>query len=110
MLAQAPKIENLDNLRDFVNTTICYQHQLVIGAFKMTEHRLFRGQKPCGILFHLHGPRAVKFSAVWETEQNTILFYGSTGERILRLQLPEPLDDPLEHAPRREENERPAAA
>ncbi len=96
MMAQAPQIRNLDNLREFVNSTICFQNQLVIGAFRMTEHLLVRGGKPCGILFHVHGPRAVKFSAVWETERNTVLFYGSTGERLLRMQLPEPLEDRLD--------------
>jgi len=37
--------------------------------------------------FCLHGPRAVKFTAIWETDRNQILFYGSTGERFLKMQL-----------------------
>ncbi|HEV3417191.1 MAG TPA: hypothetical protein VG056_10270 [Pirellulales bacterium] len=95
MLARAQNIKNLDNLRDFVNKTLCFQHQLVIGAFRMTERLLLRGDKPCGMLFCLHGPRAVKFTAVWETERNTVLFYGSTGERLNKIQLVEPLDEGL---------------
>jgi hypothetical protein len=31
----------------------------------------------------------VKFSAIWETQQNSVLFYGSGGERIGRTQLVE---------------------
>jgi len=46
-----------------------------------------RAGKPCGIYFCLHGPRATKFTAIWETDRNQVLFYGSRGERILRTQL-----------------------
>jgi hypothetical protein len=31
----------------------------------------------------------VKFTAVWETDRNTILFYGAAGERFHRTQLVE---------------------
>src|ERR1700690_167123 len=95
MLARAQNIKNLNNLRDFVNKTLCYQHQLVIDAFRMTEHLLLRGDSPCGILFCLHGPRAVKFTAVWESERNRVLFYGSAGERLQKIQLSEPLESVL---------------
>ena len=46
-------------------------------------------------MFCLHGPRAVKFTAIWETEHNRVLFYGSTGERFQKTHLIEapPLQD-----------------
>jgi hypothetical protein len=53
----------------------------------MTERVLLRGDKPCGIQFCLHGPRATKFTAIWETDRNQVLFYGSRGERFLKTQL-----------------------
>ena len=53
----------------------------------MTERVLLRGGKPCGMYFCLHGPRATKFTAIWETERNQVLFYGSRGERFLKTQL-----------------------
>ncbi len=62
MAANAPNIKNLENLREFVNKTLCSRDQLLVGAFRMTEHVLHRKDKPCGIFFCLHGPRAVKFS------------------------------------------------
>jgi hypothetical protein len=37
--------------------------------------------------FCLHGPRAVHLTAIWETDRNTILFYGSRGERAHRTRL-----------------------
>jgi hypothetical protein len=89
MLSRCKPLQNLDNLREYVNEVLCEHNQLEIGAFPITERILVRGGKPCGIYFCLHGPRAVKFSAIWETNQNTILFYGSDGERFHRVQLVE---------------------
>ena len=56
-------------------------------AFEMTQRVLHRGGKPCGIIFWLRGPRAVMFTAIWETERNQILFYDAAGERFQRTQL-----------------------
>ncbi|MEN6407723.1 MAG: hypothetical protein ABFC77_14790 [Thermoguttaceae bacterium] len=87
MLTRFQQIESVHDLREYVNTTICSQYQLQVGAFQMTERVLRRGDKPCGIYFCLHGPRATKFTAIWETDRNQILFYGSCGERFLKTQL-----------------------
>jgi len=87
MVTSIPRVHSLDDIRDYVNETFCQQYQLQIGAFPMTERILHRGGKPCGIHFCLHGPRSVKFSAIWETDHNQILFYGSGGERFQRTQL-----------------------
>jgi hypothetical protein len=53
----------------------------------MTEKLLIRAGKPCGIFFCLNGPRAVRFSAIWETDKNQVLFYGPQGERFQKTQL-----------------------
>lgn len=53
----------------------------------MTERVLVRGGKPCGIYFCLHGPRLLKFTAIWETDRNQVLFYGPRGERFQKTQL-----------------------
>ena len=78
---------DLTDLREFVQITICQQNELEPHAFSMTERVLLRSGKPCGMYFCLHGPRSVKLVAIWESERNTVLFYGSTGERISRSQL-----------------------
>ncbi len=80
-------IHDLSDLRTYVHYTLCQQNQLEPGAFEVTERILVRGQRPCGIFFCLHGPRSVKLTAIWETDRNTILFYGSAGERVLKTQL-----------------------
>ena len=87
MLTDSERIQNLDDMREYVNETLCYHEKLEIGAFPMTERILVRRGEPCGIYFCLHGPRAVKFSAIWDTDRNMVLFYGSTGERFLKTQL-----------------------
>ena len=89
MLTSSPVIQTLDALRDFVNEVLCEHSELETGAFRLTERILVRADRPCGIYFCLHGPRAVKFSAIWETQHNTLLFYGSTGERFHKVQLVE---------------------
>jgi hypothetical protein len=81
------QINDLSDLRTYVHSTLCQQNQLEPGAFDVTERILVRGQRPCGIFFCLHGPRSVKLTAIWETDRNTILFYGSAGERVLKTQL-----------------------
>jgi len=80
-------IDNLNDLRNHVHKTICDQNELEPSAFEVTERILVRGQRPCGMLFCVHGPRSVKLTAIWETDRNTILFYNSTGERTGKTQL-----------------------
>ena len=87
MMASIEEINDLDDLRNYVIHTICKQYQLQQGAFPMTERILRRRDKPCGVHFCLHGPRATLFSAIWETDRNQVLFYGSGGERFQKTQL-----------------------
>ncbi len=76
------KIQNLRQLRQFVAHTLCQQNNFEEGVFQVTEKVLKKCGRVCGIFFCLHGPRSVKLTAVWETESNSILFYGSSGERF----------------------------
>jgi hypothetical protein len=89
MLTSIREVYSLEELRDYVNETLCEYHQLQIDAFEMTERILRRAGKPCGVFFCLHGPRTIKFTAIWETDRNCILFYGPTGERFQKTQLVE---------------------
>jgi hypothetical protein len=84
---QIDNLNNLNDLRTFVHQTICNQNELEPGVFPITERILVRSKKPCGIFFCLHGPRSVKLTAIWETDRNTILFYSSSGERVLKAQM-----------------------
>lgn len=91
-MQQDPKqVNTINQLRIFVTQTLCHHNDFEEGIFQVTERILTRGNDPCGIFFCLHGPRSVKLTAVWETERNSILFYGSTGERFQTTSLPKPL-------------------
>jgi hypothetical protein len=87
MATRFHQIRNLDDLREYVNQTLCSHYQLESDAFQMTERLLRRGGKPCGIYYCLHGPRALKFTAIWEMDRNQVLFYGCGGERFQKTQL-----------------------
>ena len=87
MSAQPLQLDNLTDLRFYIHQSICKQNELEVGAFPVTERILVRGPKPCGIFFCLHGPRSVTFTAIWETDRNTVLFYNSCGERVGKTQL-----------------------
>lgn len=89
MFTSSPVIKTLAELREYVNEVLCEHNQLETDAFRLTERILVRGDQPCGIYFCLHGPRAVKFTAIWENQRNTILFYGSGGERFHKIRLVE---------------------
>jgi len=87
MLTNPQQINNLETLRAYINTTLCHREQLEVGAFRLTERVLRRGDKPCGMFFCLHGPRSVKITAIWEVERNTVLFYAPNGTRFHKVQL-----------------------
>ena len=87
MSSYAPQIHNLSQLRNFIHEKLCEHEYLEPGVFPMTERILTRAGKACGIYFSLFGPRSVRLNAIWENETNTILFYGSNGERFGKMQL-----------------------
>jgi len=83
-------ISSFHDLKLFVYDTLCRDHELLMNAFPTSEIVLKRGNeknRSCGVLFCLHGPRAVKISAIWERENNRVLFYGPTGKRYLQVDL-----------------------
>lgn len=89
MVTTSFEAHSLEELRQLVVETLCEQHQLQVGAYQVSQQVLTRNKKPCGILFLLQGPRATRFTAIWETDRNRVLFYGSTGQRFRKIQLNE---------------------
>ena len=87
MLTSEQQLESLDDLRNYVHHILCQFEHLEVGAFRMTEQVLLRNGSPCGLYFCLHGPRSVRFSAIWETQDNTVLFYNSSGQRFQKTRL-----------------------
>ena len=89
------RISNYSELYDYVNETICLHNQLKKGAFQLTKRLLTRNGRPCGIFYCLHGPRMVKFVAIWEAEKNQVLFYGPTGEKVQQTKIVDSIQDDL---------------
>ncbi len=87
MITTSAVIQNLDDLRNYVKNILCLHTQLEIDAFPLTERILIRSDRPCGIFFCLYGPRAVTVSAIWDSQRNTLLFYGQTGNASTRFSL-----------------------
>lgn len=96
MMAQTQSA-NFQQLKETVYHVLCQHERLEVGVFPMTEKVLTRRQTPCGMYFCLHGPRSVKFTAIWDSETNVVLFYGATGERFMKMSFagglkPQPLE------------------
>ncbi len=89
------KLRNLNDLREYVYKSLCEQNDLELGVFQITERFLVRSGSPCGIFFCLHGPRSVRVTAIWETDNNMIRFYGSEGQKVLKTQLNSSLGEVL---------------
>jgi hypothetical protein len=87
MQSQTLELKGLADLRQYVYATLCEHHDLVVGAFPLTERILVRAGRPCGMYFCLHGPRSVRLTAIWETDRNSILFYGASGEKLSKTSL-----------------------
>jgi hypothetical protein len=87
MPTEYQRLNDLHAIRRYVVETLCEKDQLEANFFPVSEQVLVRGGAPCGVYFCLHGPRSLCLTAVWETDSNTILFYGSRGERFRKTQL-----------------------
>jgi hypothetical protein len=91
------RLDDLPAIRRYVNETLCEKDRLEANSFPLHERILVRSGAPCGVYFLLHGPRSLCLTAIWETDSNTILFYGSRGERFRKTQLiaPPRIDESL---------------
>jgi hypothetical protein len=87
MPTEVQRLDDLHAIRNFVSQTLCEKDQLETNSFPLYERILVRGGEPCGVYFYLYGPRSLCLTAIWETDSNTIWFYGSRGERFRKTQL-----------------------
>ena len=76
-----------NEIRDFVQIALAELGHLEPGAFPMTQRPIVRGGKTCGYHFCLHGPRSVKLTAVCDSVQRVLYFYGTDGQRSHHLPL-----------------------
>ncbi|MAT71015.1 MAG: hypothetical protein CMJ58_15995 [Planctomycetaceae bacterium] len=84
------RISSYEQLRTFIAETLSKFESLDPQQYPLAQRVLTQAGQPCGLYFCLHGPRAVRLTAIWETRGNTILFYGADGQRLQRTALLEP--------------------
>ena len=95
MPTETQRLDDLHAIRRYVTETLCEKDQLEANSFPFMNKSWCEAEQPCGVYFCLYGPRSLCLAAIWETDSNTILFYGSRGERFRKTQLiaPPRIDD-----------------
>jgi hypothetical protein len=95
MPTEIQRLDDLHAIREYVTERLCAKDRLEKNLFPLQQRILMRDGAPCGVYFCLYGPRSLYLAAIWETDSNTILFYGSRGERFHKTQLiaPPRIDD-----------------
>lgn len=82
-------VPTLDDLTGYVHRSLCEQDALDPTQSPLRKSALARAGRPCGMLFHVEGPRMLRTSAVWAADENRVLFYDSTGQRVREVTLSE---------------------
>ncbi len=94
-------ISTVEELQDYVYETLCVDNDLLTDAFPKSKSAIrYSNGEICGVLFCVHGPRTVDFTAIWERRENRILFYGSSGERYRQIFLEGSLNSSVEYLER----------
>src|SRR2546426_673002 len=76
-------------LNRFVRDMLCSHDRLDPVQTPLYRATLTRRGCPCGMMFHVEGPRLLKTSAIWAGDEHRILFYNSTGARFSEVKLSE---------------------
>ena len=83
----ADHIFTLEELREFVHQSLCEKENLLADEFNLSEMKLMRRGRDCGLQFSIHGPRSVRLGAVWASDHNMLYFYDATGNRFAKIRL-----------------------
>jgi hypothetical protein len=85
-------LPTLAELCRHIHELLCRPDQLDPQQTPLQQAIITRRGRPCGIFFQVQGPRLLRNYAVWAGEENRILFYNSSGERIAEMRLSEAPD------------------
>ena len=85
-------LPTLEQLKTHVHLKLCEPDRLDPEQTPLLQSMITRRGKPCGLFFQAQGPRLVKTYAVWAGDENRILFYNSSGERLGETRLSEAPD------------------
>jgi hypothetical protein len=84
MTTTVAALPSLDELRLHVLQTLCVRDCLDAGQTPLHEAVVLREGKPCGLFFHVQGPRQLRSYAVWAGQEHRLFFYDSSGNRYAR--------------------------
>jgi hypothetical protein len=91
-MGEATCLSTLEELNKYVHFKLCEPDNLEPTQAPLRQAGITRRGKTCGLFFQVQGPRSLKTYAVWASEENRILFYNSSGERVSETQLNEAPD------------------
>lgn len=79
----------VEDLAEFVHSVLCDKDALDPAQAPLFRTPLKRGSRVCGLVFHVQGPRLLRTSAVWSSDDGRIIFYDSSGLRFQEITLSE---------------------
>lgn len=79
----------IEDLAGYVHSVLCDKDALDPAQAPLFRTPLRRGNRVCGLVFHVEGPRLLRTSAVWSADDSRIIFYDSSGLRFREVGLSE---------------------
>jgi hypothetical protein len=88
-MVRAVAFSAVEELAAFVHEVLCARDALDPAQVPLFRTPLQRGARTCGLVFHVEGPRLLRTSAVWSSDDGRIIFYDSSGARFREVELSE---------------------
>ncbi len=79
----------VEDLAQYVHSVLCDKDALDPVQAPLFRTPLKRRGRVCGLVFHVEGPRLLRTSAVWSSDDSRIIFYDSSGIRFQEVVLSE---------------------
>lgn len=79
----------VEELAAYIHSVLCNKDALDPAQTPLFRTPLQKGERTCGLVFHVEGPRLLRTSAVWSADDDRVIFYDSTGQRFLEAKLSE---------------------
>ncbi len=76
-----------EQLWSLVHQFLCQQAILEPAQAPLQAELLYRRGRPCGVLFHIEGPRQIRPSAIWVAGEQRLILYDSHGHRTREVRL-----------------------
>lgn len=80
-------LPTLGELTKHVLLKLCEPDKLDPEQTPLLQTVITRRGAACGLFFQAQGPRLLKSYAIWAGDENRILFYNSSGERVAETRL-----------------------